>query len=218
MIKFVLDHLQTKQKCKKAVNELSFVIKCVPDQFKIQKRCDEVIIEHSKILGFILDWYKSQNMCDKAFDNYSHVFILACDWYKIQRMSNNVVSTYFFVVQFVTNCYNIQGMWDKAVDACLKVLEITSEWFVTKKMHGNGDIVFGYIESDIVTFFSGNMDLNTIGLNNINPVVDKFVYYDLEIVIHVALMGWCNREKQRETYKKDLSKELMTLVWHSTRC
>ena len=37
MVKFVSDHLRTKQICNYAVKKLSFVLRCVPDWCKTKK-------------------------------------------------------------------------------------------------------------------------------------------------------------------------------------
>ena len=39
MLKFVSDHLKTKNMCKHAVKRLPFVITYVPDQFKTRDKC-----------------------------------------------------------------------------------------------------------------------------------------------------------------------------------
>lgn len=39
---------------------------------------------------------------------------------------------------------------------------------LVKFIFSNNDIDLDYIDSDIVTFFSDNMNINTIGLNNFN--------------------------------------------------
>lgn len=57
----------------------------------------------------------------------------------------------------------------------------------------NDDIVFLYISFNIVTFFSIDISLNTINLNNIKLDDNDFDNYDPETIIHVHLMGWCNR-------------------------
>ena len=52
------------------------------------------------------------------------------------------------------------------------------------------------LEEDIATFFSDDMNLVTIYLDNINLVDDNFDDDDPETIIHVATMTWCNRFKQ----------------------
>ena len=46
MLRFVTDHLKTKEMCKNAVKKLSFVIKYAPDQYKTNKICGKFIIEN----------------------------------------------------------------------------------------------------------------------------------------------------------------------------
>ena len=52
----------------------------------------------------------------------------------------------------------------------------------------NDDIIFNVLDSDIVTYFSSDMGLNTINLNNVNLDVDNFDDYDPETINHVRLM------------------------------
>ena len=52
----------------------------------------------------------------------------------------------------------------------------------------NDDIIFNVMDSDIVTYFSSDMGLNTINLNNVNLHVDNFDDYDPETINHVRLM------------------------------
>ena len=59
----------------------------------------------------------------------------------------------------------------------------------------NNDIVFADIDSDIVTFLSNDIDLNTIDLNNINIDDDNFDNYDSENITHIRLIARCNRYK-----------------------
>ena len=54
------------------------------------------------------------------------------------------------------------------------------------------------IESDIVTFFSDGMGLNTIDLNNINLNADNFDEQNLKTI------AWCNKLNNNKKYvKKD---------------
>ena len=81
----------------------------------------------------------------------------------------------------------------------------------------NNDIDFGDIDSDIVTFFSNDIGLNSINLNNINRDKNNFDDCDPKTINHIRLMTWYNRFKQHNGYKKQISKELMPTVWHPTR-
>ena len=68
-----------------------------------------------------------------------------------------------------------------------------------------------YINSDIVTFFCDDIDINTIDLNsNLDDNDDD----DLETIIHARLVAWCNEYKQPEAFKKELDKELMLVAWY----
>ena len=50
------------------------------------------------------------------------------------------------------------------------------------------------------------MSIKSVDLNN-----------DSETITHVRFMAWCNRFKQRKTFKKELIKELISVAWHPTR-
>ena len=104
-------------------------------------------------------------------------------------------------------------MGDKAVYACLLQLRCVADWLATNKilenrdnvLLPNDDIDLDDIDSDTGTFCSVGTGLNTIDLNNINLGNEKFDEDDPETVIHIRLMAWCNRYKQRKACKKDIS-------------
>ena len=110
-------------------------------------------------------------------------------------------------------------MCDIMVDACLY-----SCWFITAKIFeilnevvfSNDDKDLDYIVPDIVTFVSDDMGIKTISLNVINLDDNNFNEDGREIVIHVKLIAWCIKYRQRKASKKDLSKELMFLSWYAT--
>ena len=110
-------------------------------------------------------------------------------------------------------------MCDIIVDACLY-----SCWFITAKIFeilnevvfSNDDKDLDYIDPDIVTFVSDDMGIKTISLNVINLDDNNFNEDGREIVIHVKLIAWCIKYRQRKASKKDLSKELMFLSWYAT--
>ena len=72
VLKFVLDHLKTKEMCKHAVKKLPFLIRYAPDQYKTQQMWDKAILENGKTLKFVPDCHKNEEMCDKTVDNYHH--------------------------------------------------------------------------------------------------------------------------------------------------
>ena len=53
VLKFVPDHLETKQMCKHAVKKLPFVIRYVSDQYKSKKMC--AILENDGRLASVPD-------------------------------------------------------------------------------------------------------------------------------------------------------------------
>ena len=86
-----------------------------------------------------------------------------------------------------------------AVDTCLSALKSVADSLITIKMFEILDIVFSnddidldyrpYINSDIVTFFSDDTDINAIDLHNIN--LDN----DPEMMIHIKTVARCNEYK-----------------------
>ena len=74
----------------------------------------------------------------------------------------------------------------------------------------NDDVVFN-TDSD-VTLFSDAMCLANIYLNSISLDYVKSHDDDPETIIHVRVMVWCNRYKQRKACKKEISKWLMSVA------
>ena len=64
-----------------------------------------------------------------------------------------------------------------------------------------------------------SVDLHNINLDDINFDEDDVTFDedDHDTIFHFKLMAWGNRYKQRKVCKKDTSKELMSLVWYTTR-
>ena len=72
-------------------------------------------------------------------------------------------------------------------------------------------------DSGNVSFYSDEMGVLSVDLNNINLDDDNFIEDDPETIIHVKFMAWRNEYKQHNACEKDMSKELMPAVWPSTR-
>ena len=66
----------------------------------------------------------------------------------------------------------------------------------------NVDIFFDDVDSNIVTFLSDNMGVNTIDINNINVDVDTLDKDDPETINHCRIITWFNRLKRRKPCKK----------------
>ena len=97
-------------------------------------------------------------------------------------------------------------MCGEAVHACLPALKFVPDWFVLNKMleklrsasFSNSDIDLNKINSDVIIFFSGCMDLVTIDLNKINIDDDNFDEDNPKSIVPFKLMAWRNRYKQRK--------------------
>ena len=57
-----------------------------------------------------------------------------------------------------------------------------------------------------------SIDLNNVNLDNTNYNED-----DPETIIHVRLLAWYSKFEKRKALKKELSEELMLVVWHPRR-
>ena len=76
----------------------------------------------------------------------------------------------------------------------------------------NDDIDLDYTNCDIIALFH-DIDINTVDVINI-ILGDNYNDDSIEIMIHVRLAALCNEYKQFKAIKKEISKELMLVVWH----
>ena len=86
-------------------------------------------------------------------------------------------------------------------------LKSVPDWFVTTEVIqklDNAAISNDNVDSDIATFFSNDIGLNSINLNNINVDDDNFDNCDPETFSHVTLNTWYNRFKQLKACKKKM--------------
>ena len=89
-----------------------------------------------------------------------------------------------------------QEIFDKAVSACLPPLKFFSYWFVTNKILENIDNVVLFNDdtddrdSDIILFSSNDIDLVTIGLNNVNFDGDNFDEDEAVNFVLVRITDW----------------------------
>ena len=125
------------------------------------------------------------------------------------------------MLKYCSEKYMTQKMCDKALEGCLWTWKFVADWFVSSKIieilnnvvFSNNDIGFDYIDSDIVTFFSDDMEIYTIDLSNINLDGNGNNDDDLETMIHVRLMSLVNEYKECKGCNEELSKELMHVAW-----
>ena len=119
-------------------------------------------------------------------------------------MCDKIPSKELFMLKNYHDRYKTQEIYDKAVDSYLPTLKFVSDWFVTSKMvqkldnavFSNDNLVIGDIDSDIITFFSNYINLNSINLSNINLDDNNFDGYDLVTINQIRLMAWCDKYKQ----------------------
>ena len=75
----------------------------------------------------------------------------------------------------------------------------------------NDDIVFVNVGSNNAAIFSDDVALY-VDITNVSLDDDNFDSDNPETIIHVRLVAWCNKYKQREACKKEISKELMPVA------
>ena len=63
-------------------------------------------------------------------------------------------------------------------------------------------LLYSDLDSDFVTFFSNDIGVVCITLDNINLYDTNFDNCYTQTINHVKLMGWYNRYKQYKTFKK----------------
>ena len=126
-------------------------------------------------------------------------------------MCDEVVSNDPFMLKYYPDRYKTQ--------------KCVPDWFVTFKMIkkfdddllSNDDIIFDNKDSYYDTFFSVEMGILGIDLNDINNDDVNLDEDDLETIIHATHMAGCITFNQCKAFKKDISKELMSVAWHPTR-
>ena len=157
--------------------------------------CSKTVSTSPSAIQFVPKCHKTEEICDKAVDISHFVFDFVPDQYMTQEVCNKVVSKKPFMLKCCLNRYKTPKMCDKAVDSYLLALRFVLDWFAKSKMidkidnvvFSNDGIVFGNIDSDIVTFFSNYVGLNSINRNNNNLDDVNFDVCDPETVNHVRL-------------------------------
>ena len=133
MLRFVPDHLKTKNIWKKVAQNLPFIIRNVPNKYKAPEICDIVIRENGGSSMFIPDFYKNKKMYNKGIDDYPHALELFPDCYKPQKIRNKAVNNYSFAIQFVSECCKTREMCDKDVDTYPFVFDSVLDWYIVSE-------------------------------------------------------------------------------------
>ena len=117
-------------------------------------------------------------------------------------------------------------MWCEAIDEGLAAAEFIHGLFVTSKMFekchnallANNDILFSFEGFCKVIFFINNMGYLDVDLDKINFNNDKTFYEDdPETIIRIMLLPWWNKFEKRNALEKNISKDLLHVVWLLTR-
>ena len=149
--------------------------------------CNKAVKTYPSSIEIVSDQFKTQEICDKAVDTCRFVFYSVFDQYITQELCDKVFSEDPFMLKDCPDKQKTQEMFCKAVDSCLLASKFVPDWFVKNEIIEKPDsaifcddyIVFGKLDSDFVTFFSKDIDLNSITLANINLGDDH----------HAMLMG-----------------------------
>ena len=123
-----------------------------------------------------------------------------------QEMCDKIVSKEPFKLKYRLDKFKTQEKCVKAIDSYLPPFKLISDLFVTNKMvekldnavFFNNDIVFGEIDSDIATFYSTDIGLNSINFNNVNCDDDNFDDYNPGNIDYIRVTAWYNRHKQHK--------------------
>ena len=65
MLKFIPDHLKTKQMCNCAIKKIPFLIRYVPDQDKTKNMCNRAFLKNGGMLESVPNRYKTQKCVTK---------------------------------------------------------------------------------------------------------------------------------------------------------
>ena len=111
-------------------------------------------------------------------------------------MCDKVIFKEPFILKYCHDRHKTQEMCDKAVDIFYQhynlflttLLQIKCFKKLDNDVFSN-NIVFLYADSDFVTYFSDDRDLNTINFDNITIDNDNFDEDDPETIINVKLMA-----------------------------
>ena len=150
-------------------------------------------------MSFYVRWVPdccTQEMCDKAGSKELFMFKYCHDRYKSQERCDKAVDT--FLPTFVPNWFVVLRMREK----------------IDNDVFSNYDIDLDDADSYIITFFSEliNADRINVKLDNNN-----FNDEDLINIVHVGIIAWYHRFKQRKVCNK-IGRELMPVAWNPSRC
>ena len=90
MLKFVSDHLKTREMCKHVVKKLPSLSKYVSVHYRTQA----MLIENCGTLRYVPDCYKNKKICKKTIDNYPYALEFVLESYKTKKMCDKAVDTY----------------------------------------------------------------------------------------------------------------------------
>ena len=140
-------------------------------------------------------------------------------------MCDKIISDNPFLSRYVPDQYKTQQLCDKTVDDCLVALKFVPDWFVTSKiikklftaLHAHENILYLNEDSSNVVFSCNEMVSLNLDLNCINLDANNFDEDDYDTIISVRLLAWHAKFEKCKALKKDISEELVPVVWHPNR-
>ena len=87
-LRYVPDHLKTREMCIRAVKVDSWLLKHVPDHFKTQEMCIKGIGVDPWLLGHVSDRFKTQEMCNEAVKVDPCLLCDVPDWFVTQKQTD----------------------------------------------------------------------------------------------------------------------------------
>ena len=105
----------------------------------------------------------------------------------------------------IKEVFVLKGLFSKTTYVCVITYEISNFYHNSIEFYTEG---WGF-NSSPTTSKQTHKKSTQIRVNKIN-LDDN----DLEIMIYVKLVAWCNEYKQCKTLINDLSKQLMFVAWH----
>ena len=140
-------------------------------------------------------------------------------------MWDKIVFNKIFMLKHYLDRNKTQEMCDNIVHAWLPALKFLLDGFVSKKMLeklddvlvSNDDAIFVNVHFDNTTFLVMRWVLILHILMMLTLMIIILMKNDPDSLIHVRLMAWCNKHKQYEACKKEITRELMAVACDPTR-
>ena len=161
-MRFVPDHLKTREMCNRDVKKDSYQQGYFPNQLKTQGMCEKAVEDEPKALEFVPDCFKTQGMCERALEKDPYQLENVPDHLKAQSMCEKAVEndpglqkTPPFLA-LVPDHLKTQEMCGNAVRYYLYSLEHVPDWFVTQ-----GQLKLWYDDEGLIKWYDGYKERKT---------------------------------------------------------